>query len=370
MTTSSPGRDPALAEASGASVAPRLRVESAAIYLALIFGGAGALVGLVLGQFVQLPLAGEWSFGVVAAIAAGISAATVSALGYWRARSLPGQEWRLTLSPVVFSVNLLGVVLVHTVLAVLVVLAASFTLNLGFLGLLVEAFWATVLMALASGVTVYFVYLSVSTLTTQRMSSLLMTFVVVGTLTAMVTTTDPEWWKTHFSHLGSFWTLSSLMFNGTLVAAGLLVTAFAVSVGNDSRALVASGALRRPDAPRTMATAFILMGALLSGVGLVPVNVSLLIHNLCAMGLAVVYLGLLIAGPRILEGMPRTYFVASWCFLAATIASLVLFAVGYFGLTAFEIVVFALIFGWIAVFIRFLGVADQGQGAASTNTAR
>jgi hypothetical protein len=34
-------------------------------------------------------------------------------------------------------------------------------------------------------------------------------------------------------------------------------------------------------------------------------------------------------------------------------------AVGYFSLTAFEIIVFALIFGWIAVFIRFLGVAGQ-----------
>jgi hypothetical protein len=59
--------------------------------------------------------------------------------------------------------------------------------------------------------------------------------------------------------------------------------------------------------------------------------------------------------------MPRTYFVASWAFLAAMVASVILFipAVGYFSLTAFEIIVFALIFGWIAVFIRFLGVAGQ-----------
>jgi hypothetical protein len=30
-------------------------------------------------------------------------------------------------------------------------------------------------------------------------------------------------------------------------------------------------------------------------------------------------------------------------------------------LTAFEIIVFALIFGWLAVFIRFMGVADQPE---------
>lgn len=103
------------------------------------------------------------------------------------------------------------------------------------------------------------------------------------------------------------------------------------------------------------------MGAMLAGVGLVPVNVSLLIHNLCASGMAAMFFGLLVGGRWILRGMPRAYFVASWVFLAATLASVVLFVVGYFGLTAFEIIVFALIFGWIAVFIRFLGVTGTAE---------
>jgi hypothetical protein len=70
---------------------------------------------------------------------------------------------------------------------------------------------------------------------------------------------------------------------------------------------------------------------------------------------------LLIGGQCLGRGMPRSYFVASWSFLAAMVASVVLFipAVGFFSLTAFEIIVFALIFGWIAVFIRFLGVAGR-----------
>jgi len=61
--------------------------------------------------------------------------------------------------------------------------------------------------------------------------------------------------------------------------------------------------------------------------------------------------------------MPRTYFVSAWSFLGALVASIVLFvpAVGFFSLTAFEIIVFALIFGWIAVFIRFLGVSGQRE---------
>ena len=87
-------------------------------------------------------------------------------------------------------------------------------------------------------------------MTTQRMSSLLMAFIVLGTLTAMVTTPDTEWWKVHFSHLGTFDDLSSWIFNGTLIAGGLLVTTFAVYIANDMHALVAAGRLVEPVARR------------------------------------------------------------------------------------------------------------------------
>jgi hypothetical protein len=103
------------------------------------------------------------------------------------------------------------------------------------------------------------------------------------------------------------------------------------------------------------------MGVMLACVGLIPVDVNLLLHNLSATGMALMFLALLIAGPRLLRGMPRTYFLSAWAFLAATVLSVVLFVVTYFSLTAFEIIVFALIFGWIAVFIRFLGVTGQHE---------
>ena len=61
-------------------------------------------------------------------------------------------------------------------------------------------------------------------------SLLLVTFIAVGCLAAMVTTSDPEWWKLHFSQLGTFNDLSSFFFNGTLIAAGALVTTFTLYV--------------------------------------------------------------------------------------------------------------------------------------------
>ena len=99
-------------------------------------------------------------------------------------------------------------------------------------------------------------------------------------------------------------------------------------------------------------------------IGVVPVNVSLIVHNTFASGMAVMFFGMLVIGPKVLAGMPRAYFISAWIFLAAVVVSVLLFVVGYFGLTALEIIVFALIFGWIAVFIRFLAATGQMDRAA------
>jgi hypothetical membrane protein len=347
----------------GIAPAPTLRAESEAIYAAGAAGVLGAIYGLVIALLAPgLPLADTTgAFGLFAAIGAGIVAAAASGTGYWRSRKHPGQEWRKSLASWKFTVNTISVVIVHTALAFLATYAGFRLLGLGFIGLPVIMFWAIVLMTVTLGLSAYIVYLSVSRMNTQRMSSLLMAFIVIGTLTAMITSPDPEWWMVHFSELGTFDDLSSLVFNGTLIAGGLLVTTFAVYIANDLQQLADAGVLTNPRAPRIVSTLFVIMGIMLAFVGIVPVDVNLLIHNLSATGMAIMFLVLLIAGPRLLRGMPRTYFLSAWAFLAATVASVVLFVVGYFSLTAFEILVFALIFGWIAVFIRFLGVTGQRE---------
>ncbi|GAA1920050.1 AbrB/MazE/SpoVT family DNA-binding domain-containing protein [Microbacterium aoyamense] len=331
------------------------------MYLAFGAGIAGAIYGLTVALVAtSLELtSSSGSFGLLAACGSAIVAVVASAVGYWRARDLPGQEWRRALPPWKFTVNTVSVVIVHAALAFVVTYALYRLLALGFIGLPVIPFWAVVLMAVTLGLTAWIVYLSVASMTTQRMSSLLMAFIAIGTLTAMVTTPDPEWWAVHFSHLGSFDDVSSWVFNGTLIAGGLLVTTFAVYIANDLDALTAAGALTGSNGQRIVPALFVVMGIMLACVGLFPVDVNLLVHNLSAMGMAAMFLVLLIGGPRLLRGMPRTYFVSAWAFLAALVASIVLFAIGYFSLTAFEIIVFALIFGWIAVFIRFLAVSGQ-----------
>jgi len=332
------------------------------VYLALGAGILGAVYGWIVSLISpSLSIADDDPFALWAAIGAAVVAVAAATTGYWQARGRPGQEWRRTLPSWKFTVNTISVVIVHTVLAFLAAYALYRVLALGFIGLPVITFWAVVLMAVTLGMTTYVVYLSASSVTTQRMSSLLMAFIVIGTLTAMVTTPDPDWWTIHFSQLGTFDALSSWVFNGTLIAGGLLVTTFAVYIANDMEALAAAGILTNPRGPRIVPALFVVMGIMLACVGIFPVDVNLALHNISASGMAAMFLVLLISGPTLLRGMPRTYFVSSWTFLGATVASVVLFipVVGYFSLTAFEIIVFALIFGWIAVFIRFLGVTGR-----------
>ncbi|GAA5034188.1 hypothetical protein ACFQRL_14960 [Microbacterium fluvii] len=350
--------------ASVPAAAPTLRVVNESL------GGAGgaALIGALLGLvsayvWPSLPISGAWSFGDLAAIAAGLVAAVAAGTGYWRSRRAPGQEWRLGLAPWKFTVNTISVVLVHVVLATLGALALFIVLGLAFVGLTMVPFWSAVLMAVTLLLAFHLTYVSVSRMTTQRMSSLLMAFILIGALTAMVTTPDPEWWTVHFSHLGTFDAISSYVFNATLIIGGLLVTTFAVYVSNDLRGLVGRGLLSREDSPKIVSTMFVIMGVLLAGVGIVPVDVNLLIHNLSATGTAIVFLVLLVWAQRLLRGMPAAFFAASWGFFGAVVVSAVLFVVGYFGLTAFEIIVFGLIFAWISVFIRFVGVTANEKGA-------
>jgi hypothetical membrane protein len=344
-----------------AAPTPGRRAESEAVYAALGAGLVGAVYGFFVGMFApDLQLAGQAdSFAVWAAAGATVVAAVAATAEYWRARHRPGQEWRQSLPSWKFIVNTVSVVIVHAALAFVAVYALYRVLAMGFIGLPIVTFWAVVLMAVTLGLTAYVVFLSVAQMTTQRMSSLLMAFIVLGTLSAMVTTPDPEWWMVHFSHLGTFDDLSSWIFNGTLIAGGLLVTTFAVYIANDMHALTAAGRLSNRASPRTVSTLFVVMGVMLAGVGIFPVDVNMLLHNVSASGMAIMFMVLLIGGPKLLRGMPRTYFVSAWSFLGALVASIVLFITTYFALTAFEIIVFALIFGWIAVFIRFLSAAGQ-----------
>jgi hypothetical membrane protein len=342
-------------------------MESEAVLVGSIAAAIGAIVGAVAFAGENPPIWGGWSLGLVAAIVVLVLGLVSGFLGYWRSRHISGQEWRLDLKPWKFIVDATSVAGVHTLIATLGTMATFFLLQLSFQGLYVDGWTSSAGIALAGGIATYLIYLSVSKIDTTKMASLLVVFMVVSTLTVMSTAQDPQWWEYHFSQLGTFDTRSSGLFNLTLMVSGLLVTTFALYLQRDIRRLTDAGVLAHAWSERVVAILFIVLGLMLAGVGAFPLDVNAFMHNACASGMAFAFGGLLISAPWVLRGMPTTFFLVTGGFLAGMVVSVILFAVtGYFNLTAFELVVFAIIFGWIATFIRFLS-ATANQSDARAN---
>jgi hypothetical membrane protein len=345
----------------------RLAVETESLVGGVVAGGSTAIVAILSFFGSEWPLWGGWSVGALAAIAVIVSGVAVAATGYWRARDLPGQQWRHELGRWKFSLDVATVSAVHAVIAGLITVMVFVSLQRSFEGLVVDPWVGAATSAVASGLAAYWIYLSVSSITTPKLASLLVVFMSITVLTSMATSQDPQWWEIHFSELGTSNDFSSAMFNIALVVAGTFVITFAMYVYRDLGTLVRQGVLVHAWAPRVVSVVFVVMGVLLACVGVFPLDVNMVMHNTSAIGMSLTFLALLFSAPWVLRGMPTRFFVFCTGAIVVLLGGALLFEpIGYWNLTAFELVAFSTIFGWIAVFIRFvsaLSTRHAGDGA-------
>ncbi|GAA4368967.1 DUF998 domain-containing protein [Agromyces bauzanensis] len=358
------------AESHEAPPQRRVAVETEALVAGAIAAAASGIVAAFIFAGGLWPLWGGLSVGIVAAVAVLVAGIALGATGYWRARNLPGQEWRHTLRPWKFTIDIATVSAVHAIIAAILSVTTFVLLQRSFEGLVVDAWVGTGATAAAAGLLGYWTYLSVSSITTNKLATLLVVFMATSTLASMATSQDPQWWEYHFSQLGISDDFSSSLFNLALIIAGAFVTTFAIYVDRDLSTLVRQGVLAHAWAPRIVSIVFIVMGVMLACVGLFPLNVSILLHNSSAIGMSLSFLGLLISSPWVLRGMPRRFFVFCGVSIAVLLGGALLFEpVGYWNLTAFELLAFSLIFGWIAVFIRFVDALAATGGVPAEDYA-
>ena len=351
-----------------ASARRRLAVETEALVAGAIAAATSAAVGWVFFRGLVWPLWGKWSVGAVAAISVIVTGLVIGAVEYRRSRDLPGQEWRRRIRPWKTAVDIATVAAVHAAIAGLVTVAVFVVLQRAFEGVIVDAFTSTAATAASAGLAAYWVALSVSAVTTSRLATLLVVFMATSVLASMATAQDPAWWEYHFSQLGTADDISSRLFNLAVIIGGAFVTTFAMYVHRDLTTLVGQGVLVRRSAPRFVSTVFVVMGVLLACVGIFPLDVSFWLHNLSAVGMSLTFLGMLVSAPWTLRGMPSRFFWFCGGAVVLLLGGALLFEpVGYYSLTAFELIAFATIFGWISVFIRFLdALAERGGGVAET----
>ncbi|WP_231555016.1 DUF998 domain-containing protein [Microbacterium sp. ZOR0019] len=327
---------------------------------ALIVGSAFLVIGFLVALPVfwghELAISGSGSIGVFAAFGGALAAAIAFALGRLAVRpeevdpgtardgfSVPGDRLRWY--------DLAAIAFAHAAIAYLGWLGVAELLERSFTDAPVYAFPGAVLVAVAFALTGYVSFLSAVALTPMVLSLVLAVFLVVGAFASMLASSDVHWWRDNLSALGMSSNSSSIAFNTTLVIAGIMVTTI-------SRYATAGLPAEDPVDRRgrfMVRGGLILLGILLACVGLFPVDEFFLLHNTVATGMCVVFAVIVVGLPWFLRTIPRVFVGLGWAYVLVIILLAAFFAVGYYNLTAVELIAAVLIFSWIIVFLRTAG---------------
>jgi hypothetical protein len=320
----------------------------------------------------DLPIAGKGSVGQFAALGAAIAALIVFVMTRVLMNASMSQPPETRKGRGVPSVrahwyDIGALALAYAVIALLGWLAIAGLLDRSFPGAIVFSLSGAVLAGVAIAVTAYAVFLSAVSLTPMLLSVVLVVFLAVGTLTSMLSATDPLWWKENLSTLGISDDISALAFNLTLIIGGVIVT----TVAHYATATIPARTIREAHGRRIIRGGLVLIGVLLACVGIFPVDEFFTVHNVSASGMTAVFVSLVIGLRRFVPGMPRVFVLLGYVIVGVIGVMAVFFATGYYTLTAVELVVFLLVFGWLVVFIRNagtlpspgVGVVDEGAAA-------
>ena len=187
---------------------------------------------------------------------------------------------------------------------------------------------------------------------------------LVATAVAAATTSDRTWWQLHFSELGTHRDFSGTVFNLGSMSAGAMFVLFATRVRRafaDIRARLDTVVHGRRHACRLLVVLIASFGAHLAIVGLVPLDVNTAVHERAASGMMLSFLGILglvLASPWTVRRLRGT----SAAVAALLLPAIVVFAAGGMTLATLEVVGFALIFVWLAIFGSTLRRAVAAPG--------
>ena len=354
-------------------------IESSALIVGSAVFVLAAPLGLLVFWGTALPIAGRGSLGAAVALGGAIVAAlafvtgrlvlrrrfgAASAVdadtGGTRAAGSPGAPDQP--GPRLHWFDVAALAFAHAVIALLGWTGLADILERSFQGAEVFPIPAALLFGVALALSAYVSFLSSVRMTPMLLSLVLAVFLVVGVITAMLSSTDPLWWEKNLSALGMTDDLSALAFNLTLIVAGAIVTI----VARYATAGLPAATPKERRGRDVVRYGLVVIGILLALVGVFPVDDFFLVHNTVATGMAVVYAVVVIGLPRFLPTMPRVFVYLGWAFVGVIVVLGVFFAVGYYNLTAVELVAGVLIFSWIILFLRNTGSVAPKRVVAVT----
>ena len=346
---------------------PTHRAAVTAESRALVVGSAGFLaLGVVAFLLVgrePVPLSGRGSAGDIAALGTavlGAGAVVAGCVQRGQPWSLPAPSSSARGSRIRNSIDIAGLALAHGCIFLLGWLALFAIFQQAFIGAVLYPVAAAILVGTTGAISAYTAYLSALSMTAYRLSALLAGFLVTGILTSMLTAENPQWWQENLSALGMSSDISGVAFNFTLIVAGVVVTTLAGYATATLAATATTAAARHR--VRVLEGGIVLIGVFLAGVGLFPVDERFGLHTLVASGMVVVFASLIVRIRALVPSISATFVALGWVFLAVIVVAAVMwFPVGYYNLTAVELIAASLVFAWLIVLIRNLAAVDADQ---------
>jgi len=313
--------------------------ETLAIGLGAVAFVLAALVALPLFRLQPAPISGPNSAGQYAAIAGAVAAIIAFLAGRYLVRR-PGEK--LTWTRVL---DVAALAFAHGVIALLSWTLLAVIFEQGFIGAQVYAIPLLALAGAVAAVSAYIAFLSATHMDLSLLAIVLAVFLVEGVLASTLTASDPQWWEMNLSALGMTDDLSALAFNLTLIVAGIIVTTLA----RYATAGMASASAR---GVRSLRTCLIVIGVFLACVGIFPVDDFFWVHNTVAIGMVVAFAVAAVKITRWVPGLPQGFVLLGRLFIAVIVVLAVLFFIGYYTLTAVELVAGVLVFTWIILLLR------------------
>ncbi len=340
---------------------------------ALLVGAVCFLVGFVVSLPVfwgrELAITGSASLGAFVAIGGAAVAALAFVVGRFAMRShyeaadaTPRRDRFADTDDRLRWYDLAAIAFAHAAVAYLGWLGIAQLLEQSFTDAPVFALPGAILVAVSFALTAYVCFLSAVALTPMSLSLVLAIFLVVGAFASMLAASDPHWWQDNLSALGMSTNVSAVAFNGTLVIAGIMVT----TISRYATAGLPVDTREQRRGRRIVRGGLILMGIFLACVGIFPVDEFFALHNTVATGMAVVFAVVVVGLPWFLPTIARVFVALGWIYVLVIVMLGVFFAVGYYNLTAVELIAAVLIFSWIIVFLRTAGAV----GAPLTDPTR
>ena len=192
-----------------------------------------------------------------------------------------------------------------------------------------------------------------------------------GILAATLTTTDPEWWELYFSRLGMTDDLSATLFNGGLIAAGVVIAASAVMmrIWLISSPMITEAKYRH--AARVVPFFVATLGMSLGAIGVFPLSVDKAAHDNSSMLMLSSFACLLIVHRIFLRGLSPLLTRLAAISGVTMVASMAAMTLGWINLTLFEAIGFTVILTWVHLLeVQLRSLAPAFVWRRSANSQR